>query len=449
MMRKRNIFRYAAVLGSAAVLLASLSCSRDDSEISEADKPDDSPVMFRAVPTVSENDIQVDTRAPGDDDNKYLLDEKMWNFISNSSFKDGITRIRLRLATTSDEGWNFLSTYYEYIYSKELEDRTTHDADGMETVYNFTPWSDNDGQYKGEIGPGMTWSQIDGYSVNGSTDVFAALFAQTYDATTAQTISQNQNTANDIINNDVLLAWHSVNNTDRQKQYFTLQLYHVYSMLAVEVEIPIYDPTDGLGFDETPTKGETLRIDDSENPNTPLTTDSPIQKLEVTDQRLKVIFGNGQLQNAIPSVKINDSEEQEPQDINMCLLAVSPPEEDKNPAYADKGFKIQKYLYACILPASNASSGTASNTAVRLTIKNPLNGTTETYTCNTFNAPAGSSDAFTLVQGTITLLDLTLARGAKNPVLVTGKVLPWGTANADLGLMENGPGTVDSRPKKN
>ena len=428
--------------------MASLSCSRDDSEISEADKPDDSPVMFRAVPTVSGNDIQVDTRAPGDDDNEYLLDEKMWNFISNSTFKDGTTRIRLRLASTSEENWNFKNTYYEYIYSKDLEERTTNDADGTKTVYNFTPWSDNDGQYKGEIGPGMTWSQIDAYSTGTSTDVFAALFAQTYDEKNAQTISEEQNTANNMINNDVLLAWHTVTNSERQNQYFQLKLYHIYSMLAVEVEIPIYDPTDGLGFDETPTGGETLRIDNG-NPDTPLTADSPIDRLEVTGQLLTVKFNNGTLSDASPNATVNNSEGQEPKNINMCLLAVSPPEEDKNPAYAGKGFKIQKYLYACILPASNASSETASNTAIRLTIKNPLNGTTETYTCNMFNTPTGNTGSFTLGQGRITMLDLTLARGAKNPVLVTGKVLPWGTANADLGLMVGGPGTDESRPKKN
>lgn len=433
MMRKRNIFRYAAVWGSA--LLASVSCSTDDSDVYKTAKTDDAPVLFRAVQTVSEGDIQVNTRA----NNDYLLDEALWNFISNSSFKDKITRIRLRLAGTGEDGWDFSNNYYEYIYSKELEEKTRNSDDNK--IYNFTPWTDNGEQYHGSVGPGMTWSQISSYMANGGSELYAALFAQTYDDTNSQTISPSQSTANDILNNDVLLSYHSVTDAELIDQYFKLKLFHVYSMFAVEVHIPIYDSRDGLGFEETQTENKTLRIDQSENLSQPLDVESPIEKLEVIDQQLHVVFAK-QTVDGMPLVTVNSTEETKPQNVEMCLLAVSPPEPDES----DTSYKIQKYLYACILPASSASAGTAANTPVRLTIKNRSSGVTETYICSLFRSPEGNTNAFTLQQGHITLACLTLARGANVPVLVTGKVLPWGTANAELGLVENGPGNEASRP---
>ncbi len=450
MMRKRNMFRYVAVLGSAAVLWASVSCSTDDSDVyDKAGKTDDAPVMLRVVSQVSGGDIQVNTRAEGGD--KYLLDERLWRFISNDAFKDDTTRIRIRVVPGTADAWNFGDNYYEYIYSKALEDSTR--AINPDTIYNFKPWTNNKGDYKGQIGPGMTWSQLTANAVNNSTNVYAALYAKTYSRDSARVISPVQITANNIIGNDVLLAYHSVGISEFTAQYFTLQLYHVYSMLAVEVHVPIYDPSDGLGFRETPTGNDnrdTLRIDRSGVPDHVLTADSPIQKLEVINQRLTVSFEEGQADDYPSANVVNGSgDEAELQNVEMCLMAVAPPEDDS--AYTDKGFKMQKYLYACILPASDATA-TASSTTLRLTIKNAVSGVEERYTCSTFSpvegtgTGGGTDQSFTLRQGWITLACLKLDRRTNELVLVKGKVLPWGTASAELGLVENGPGDDNSRP---
>lgn len=428
---KRNIFRYAVILGSAAGMLPLTSCSIDDSDACpEPDAATEAPILLYVSPAAPE--VAIQTRATADE----MLDENMRNFISNNNFINDKTRIRVRLVGTSEDGWDFSGNYFEYIYDQQLEQESK--AENPARIFNFKPWTDN--SYAGSVGPGVTWSNLTQYTSNNIIPIYAALFGKTYSFANARSISEDQDTADDMLSNDVMLAYHEIGSSEQQEGYFQLKLYHVYSMLVIQVQIPIYHPDDGLGFDKT-NIDTTFRIDQVGNTSEELRVDTPIEELEVVQKQLSITYETPS-SNQSPEVAIDNNSSSEPKDLRMCLLAVYPPEDDPDPNYA--GRQVQKYLYACILPPSSSSSS-----SIRLRVKNAATQTEERYTSNLFTSPGSSTDAFRLIQGHITCLSLTLSRGANSPVLVKGEVLPWGTANAELGLVPNGPGGgEESRPRE-
>lgn len=423
---KRNIFRYAVILGSAVGMLPLISCSIDDSDACpESDAATEAPILLHVSPAAPE--VAIQTRATATN----ILDDDMRKFISNDEFIDKKTRIRVRLAGSGEDGWDFSGNYFEYIYDQQLEEETT--KSDLTRIFNFTPWMDD--SYAGSVGPGVTWSNLMQYTANNVIPIYAALFSKTYSFANARSISEDQDTADDMLTNDVLLAFHQINGTEQGNWYFQLTLHHVYSMLVIQVQIPIYHPDDGLGFDKM-NIDDLLRIDKQGNTSEKLSVDIPIEELEVVQKQLTVSYSTP-ASDQCPIVTINPNSASELKDLRMCLLAVYPPETD--PAY--EGREVQKYLYACILPPSSAFSS-----PIRLRVKNAVTQAEERYTSSTFTSPDSSSDIFQLQQGHITCLKLTLSRGANSPVLVKGDVLPWGTANAELGLVQSGPGNDDSRP---
>lgn len=378
-MKKKTRILYHRLFSILTMSLLTGACTSDIDV--QTDKPKaDGQVLFSAqLDNSAAGNIQIDTRANGDEDDgiesEYL----------NLRFHEG-DRIRIANTLRTDQTPDFTDNGKHYEYERGIKVWT----DGQYYVkYAFDPYNQN----------GFRWSDL---KLNGNTYVLeAAFYPVDYDPSffDGNTVPHEQNTPGILKKSDLLLAHHLKHFTEWGNE-IELKFRHVFSLVYTSLTVPIYDKVTGTGFPR---------------PNSD--KDHPKGCLTQLRTHFSMNYRASISSDGIIPVRA-DHEKQPVDEITMCPASYTIDEEKQEITYN----------YLVIIP-TQAIDYTGTLPLHRFYLKDN-DGNIKKYRFVPRETP------IVLEQGKMTQISLTLPRKSTDAILLSASIVPWTHAYSELILEE-------------
>lgn len=352
----------------------------------------DGPVRFSA--TISRNSpaTRTPSKTPGGTrrggDITWDLNKRNLKFEEGDVIWVANTNTAQRIPEFDKEDGN----YFKYIYVKETETFSPSE-EGQYSNYvkcEFAPYDGN----------GFQWSQL--RLLGSSYRLEGAFYPGDYKHFEA--VSPDQREPDEFKKNDLLLAHHLQPISQWGKEVH-LRFQHVFSLIWLQLELPLYEDVNMTGFPEQT---------------------APLSALANIQTAYDVNYSASISSDGMPDVNSTGEETE-----HLYML------------YAGKDGEVQKedgpwqtYHFLAIIPTPKQGSIANGTTFARFKLlnKEKTDTTDEQYGYYSYTPTQGSS--INVKQGHVTQVQLRMKRDIHQPILIKAEIKPWTSSYSDIILDE-------------
>ena len=376
---KKNVYMVAALF----LMGMCIACSSDEVGGQAENQESSSTVLFSG--TIAGSRADGDTGGTGED-------EDPWHnhFVLN--------RARIRVVNTVNYSEpDFENDYYEYIYTTQVPDGTPEWDDVTEP--NFFPY-DRETQTVDREG-GFDWADM--IPTSGAYVFEAVCYSMVFEPFANGEVYADQTDTEKFWSADLLLAHHAMPLSDIYS-LVKLRFWHVFSMVRVQITLPVADGDDDHGFPEDAVEGVTLG--------------NMLRGYTVN-------YANAIENDGLRTVSADNNSSRG--DILMYKVSAGEPENGS-----------QTFEYAAIVPTQSINS---TNNRVSLRI-NTITGLEENPDGSGGYVQHVEEKSYVFVpnqpiemqQAHMTILKLTTETETSAPVLLSAEVVPWDESYTEVSL---------------